>query len=39
MRIGHGYDAHKLVPGNGMTLGALKLNPIIQLKLILMEIL
>ena len=25
MRIGHGYDAHKLVPGNGMTLGGIEI--------------
>ncbi len=24
MRIGHGYDAHKLVPGDGMTLGGIE---------------
>ena len=25
MRIGYGYDAHKLVPGNGMTLGGIEI--------------
>ena len=25
MRIGHGYDAHKLVPGGGMTLGGIEI--------------
>ena len=25
MRIGFGYDAHKLVPGNGMTLGGIEI--------------
>jgi 2-C-methyl-D-erythritol 2,4-cyclodiphosphate synthase len=25
MRIGHGYDAHKLVPGNGVTLGGIEI--------------
>jgi 2-C-methyl-D-erythritol 2,4-cyclodiphosphate synthase len=25
MRIGHGYDAHKLVPGRGMTLGGIEI--------------
>ena len=25
MRIGHGYDAHKLVPGNGMILGGIEI--------------
>ena len=25
MRIGHAYDAHKLVPGNGMTLGGIEI--------------
>ena len=25
MRIGHGYDAHKLVPGSGMTLGGIEI--------------
>ena len=24
MRIGHGYDAHKLVPGDGITLGGIE---------------
>ena len=25
MRIGYGYDAHKLVPGNGVTLGGIEI--------------
>ena len=25
MRIGHGYDAHKIVPGNGMILGGIEI--------------
>ena len=25
MRIGHGYDAHKLVTGDGMTLGGIEI--------------